>query len=455
MRHKALAFVNKARQLFLGKPSETPLSEEQELLNSDRDAVRFGYLVILVVFFGFGAWAAIAPLQSAAQGTGTVQVEGHRKLVQHLDGGIVTEILVANGDYVIQGQPLVKIDGTKVNADLNIVEGRLWAKRALVDRLLSERDDKDLIIATDWLVKLDDDRVAMARANERALFEARRADLLGEKEVLEQRIAQMRSGIQGTQAVLAAKKSIAASLSSEVDELQELLDEGYVDKQRIRQLERSRAQTLGEVSDLSARIASSEVSIDEAKLQILQLEKRFKTQVIDLLTRAEEELYDLWQRHAALKIKMERTTVRSPSDGIVLALKPNTIGAVVSGGEELMSIVPDTNKFLIDTKLSPMDIDRIQIGQEAEVRFSVFKDAYSITGELIKVSADSLIDKATGEPYFEAKVRLLDQDMKLLGEYRLVPGMPAEVLVKTGKRTLLGYLTSPLHRMFEESLIEG
>jgi len=185
------------------------------------------------------------------------------------------------------------------------------------------------------------------------------------------------------------------------------------------------------------------------------LEKRFKTQVIDLLTGAEEDLYDLWQRHGALKAQMERTVVRAPDDGIVLALKPNTIGAVVSGGEQLMSIVPDNNQFLIDTKLSPMDIDRIHIGQEAEVRFSVFKDAYSITGMLINVSADSLIDEVTGEPYFEAKVRLLDQDMKLLGEYRLVPGMPAEVLVKTGKRTLLGYLTSPLHRMFEKSLIEG
>lgn len=455
MRRNVTAFLKGARQLFLDKPPEPSLSEEQELLNSDRDAVRFGYLVILIVFFGFGAWAAIAPLQSAAQGTGTVQVEGHRKRVQHLEGGIVAEILVANGDYVTQGQPLVRIDATKVSAELGIVEGRLWAKRALVDRLLSERDDKNTIVVTDWLVDLEDERAAIALANEQALFEARRADLLGEKEVLEQRIGQMTNQIDGTKAVLEAKESVAASLGSEAKELEELLADGYVDKQRIRQLERSRAQTLGEVADLSARIAASKVSIEETRLQILQLEKRFKTQVIDLLTGAEEDLYDLWQRHGALKAQMERTVVRAPDDGIVLALKPNTIGAVVSGGEQLMSIVPDNNQFLIDTKLSPMDIDRIHIGQEAEVRFSVFKDAYSITGMLINVSADSLIDEVTGEPYFEAKVRLLDQDMKLLGEYRLVPGMPAEVLVKTGKRTLLGYLTSPLHRMFEKSLIEG
>jgi epimerase transport system membrane fusion protein len=237
--------------------------------------------------------------------------------------------------------------------------------------------------------------------------------------------------------------------------LQALLADGYVDKQRIRQLERSRAEILGEIADLEARISASKVSIVEAQLKILQVEKKFKTKVVDALTRAEEDLYDLEQRHDALKDRLERTVVRAPNSGLVLALKPNAIGEVIRAGEELMSIVPDSESLLIDTRLNPMDIDRIQIGQDAEVRFSVFKDAYSITGVLVKLSADRLIDDKTGEPYFEAKVKLKEQDIKLLGEYRLVPGMPAEVLIKTGKRTLLGYLTSPLHRMFEESLIEG
>ena len=429
--------------------------DEAAILDSDRQARRFGYAVILVVFGGFGLWAALAPLESAAQGPGTVQVEGNRKLVQHLEGGIVDEILVENGDFVRQGQPLIRMDTTQAQAELSIIGGRLWAKRALVDRLLSERDEKAVIAFADWLTALQDERVIVAVGNEQALFNARRADLLGEKDVLEQRIEQLNSQIEGTEAVLQAKRSVASSLSSEADELQELLAEGYVDKQRIRELERARASTLGEVSDLVARVATAKVSIDETRLQILQLEKRFKTQVVDALTQAEEELYDLEQRHRALTDRVERTVVRAPNDGIILALKTNTVGAVVSPGEPLMSIVPDTESLLIDAQLSPMDIDRIHIGQEAEVRFSVFKDAYSITGVLIKVSADSLIDEVTGAPYFEVKIKLNDDDIKLLGEYRLVPGMPAEVLVKTGKRTLLGYLTSPLHRMFEKSLIEA
>lgn len=448
-------FLQRTRHILLASPPELGMDDDQMIFDSDRQARRFGYGVVVLVFFGFGSWAAFAPLESAALGSGTVQVEGNRKLVQHLEGGLVAAILVANGDYVMKGQPLVRMDATRPQADLSIVNGRLWAKRALVDRLLSERDGRLSIDFTDWLVALDDERVAVALGNERALFEARRADLLGEKEVLKQRNTQTSSQIEGVQAVLDAKQSVAKSLDSEAGELQELLADGYVDKQRIRQLERSRAETLGEISDLTARIAALEISIDETRLQMLQLEKRFKTQVVDALTRAEEELYDLKQRQGALKEVLKRTTIRAPNNGVVLALQPNTIGAVIGPGAGLMSIVPDTNKLLIDTKLSPMDIDRIRVGQEAEVRFSVFKDAYSITGVLTKVSADTLIDDVTGAPYFEAKVRLYQQDMALLGDYKLVPGMPAEVLVKTGNRTLLGYLTSPLHRMFEKSLIDG
>ncbi|WP_435213951.1 HlyD family type I secretion periplasmic adaptor subunit [Luminiphilus sp. nBUS_16] len=456
MRTKIGSFLQAARATFLGQNVEVLLDDDdRDILDSDRQARWFGYTVVLVVFGGFGIWSAVAPIESAAQGVGVVEVEGHRKLVQHLEGGIVAEIMVANGDYVTKGQPLVRMDATQTQAELSITAGRLWAKRALVDRLLSERDASPYITFTEWLTELEDERVLVAVGNERALFDARRADLLGEKEVLEQQIAQTLSQVDGVQAVLRAKRSIAESLDNEAGELKLLLAEGYVDKQRIRELDRSRASTLGEISDLTARISAGEVAVDEIKLQILQLEKRFKTEVIDSLTLAEEKLYDLQQSYAVLNDRVERTVLKAPASGFVLALKPNNVGAVIAAGASLMSIVPDNERLLIDTRLAPIDIDRIRIGQEAEVRFSVFKDAYSITGELVKVSADSLLDEITGQPYFEAKVRLLEVDMQLLGEYRLVPGMPAEVLIKTGQRTLLGYLTSPLHRMFEKSLIEG
>lgn len=455
MQHSVRGLLEAVRRWFFVANPESGGEGAAHILDSDKQARRLGYAIVLVVFGGFGIWAAVAPLESAAYGMGTVQVEGDRKWVQHFEGGMVAEILVSNGDYVEQDQALVRMDSTAAQAELSIIAGRLWAKRALVDRLLSERTAELEIVFTDWLLDLDDERAIVAVGNERALFAARRSDLQGETNVLEQRIAQMTAQIEGAQAVLEAKRQVAKSLELEAGELQELLAEGYVDKQRIRELGRSQAATLGEVSDLVARIAGIKVAIEETKLQIIQLDKRFKTQVVDTLTRAEEELYDLEQRHRTISDRVERTLVKAPSSGTVMALKPNTIGAVIASGGELMAIVPDSESLLIDTKLSPMDIDRIHIGQEAEVRFSVFKDAYSITGVLTTVSADSLIDQTTGQPYFAAKVKLNDEDMKLLGSYQLVPGMPAEVLVKTGKRTLLGYLTSPLHRMFEASLLDA
>ena len=429
-------------------------SFDESVLESDRRTRVFGYWIVAIVFGGVGLWASIAPLESAARGQGTVQVEGNRKPLQHYEGGIVAEILVASGDYVREGQPLIQLDATQAQAEQRIIEGRLWAKRALVDRLISERDELETIAFQSWLLEETDERALISIKSERALFDARRAGHLGEIAVLQQRIEQFQNQIVGTTAVVDAKKAVADSLESELTELEELLRQGYVDKQRIRELERSFVQSLGQIAELEAQIAAAKVAIEETELSILQLDKRFKTQVVDALTVSQDEVYDLQQRLLAINDRLDRTLILAPATGYVLGLKPNVVGAVVAPGEELMAIVPDVDKLVVEAKMSPMDIDRIRIGQEAEVRFAVFKDAYTITGTLVKVSADSLYDDATGQTYFEAEVELLEEDVVLLGDYQLVPGMPADVLVKTGTRTLLGYLTSPLQRMFENSLIE-
>lgn len=447
-------FAQLIKEVLRGSLPAGADSFEQSVLDSDRKTRLLGYWVVAIVFGGFGLWAALAPLESAARGQGTVQVDGNRKPVQHYEGGIVSEIFVASGDYVAVGQPLIQLSTTQAHAEQRIIEGKSWAKTALVDRLVSERDGDSKVAFSADLLTQNDKRIRDAIASESALFEARRADRLGEIAVLEQRIAQLRNQIDGTSAVIRAKEEIATSLQVERSELQQLLDDGYVDKQRIRQLDRSLAETLGELDDLNAKVAAAKVAVEETKLKMLQLDKRFKTQVVDALTVAQEELYDMQQRLLAINDRLQRTLISAPASGYVLGLKPNVEGAVVAPGEELMAIVPDVEKLVIDAKMSPMDIDRIRVGQEAEVRFAVFKDAYTITGKLVRVSADSLMDDATGQAYFEAKVELIEEDWLLLGDHQLVPGMPADVLVKTGSRTLLGYLTSPLQRMFENSLIE-
>ena len=427
---------------------------DSNILESDKDVRRFGYLTILVVFGGFGLWAGLAPLESAARGGGTVQVEGDSKPVQHLEGGIVSAILVENGSYVDQGDSLIALDATQLIAEKKIIEGRLWATRASVDRLVSERDGQNEVKFSPSLTESVDSQARLAMRNEETLFEARRATRLGEISVLEKRIAQGEKKVSGGQEVLVSKRGIVESLESELGDLNQLLADGYVDKQRIRLLDRQLADTLAQIADQEAIVAAAVVAIQETELEITQLNQRFVTEVINELTVGQEELFDIEQRFTAISHRLDHAIIRSPARGYVMAMEPNTSGEIIAPGQQLMEIVPDLDKLVIDVKLSPMDIDRVQIGQEAEVRFAVFKDSYTITGELVKISADSLSDDATGEQYYQAKVDLYDTDLRLLGDYKLVPGMPAEVLVKTGKRTFMGYLTSPLKRMFDNSLIE-
>ena len=454
MRDSIFDFLRLLRSVLFEKPAAGIPLEGQDVLNSDGPVRAFGYGVVVFVFFGLGAWAGCAPLESAALGRGTVQVEGDSKPVQHLEGGIVSEIPVSAGDFVTEGQAVLQLDATQYNAQLRMVEGSFWAQRAALDRLISERDGLDTPKFSSWLAVVEDERASTALENERRLFAARLADRRGEVSVLEQQIAQLENQIVGITLVAEAKTEVASSLETEISDLSELFEEGYVDKQRLRELDRSLAQILGEIAEFEAKHASALVAIEETRLKILQYEKRFISQVVDRITVLQEELHDSQQRMVALSDKVARSTITAPVSGEVVKVVPNTQGAVVLPGEELMMIVPDNDRLLIHVQLSPMDIDRLSIGQDAEVRFAVFKDAYTISGRLVNLSADTIVDEISGEPFYEGKVELEKADIGLLGGERLVPGMPAEVLIKTGTRTLLSYLVSPLSRMFEASLTE-
>lgn len=422
---------------ILGDGADVTAQRDREL-----GILRRGYAIVFLVLLVGGGWAGCAPLDSAALAPGVVQVEGNRKPVQHLEGGIVTEILVAEGDSVTQNQALLVLDSARDRAERRILEGRSFNAQARVDRLIAERDDEEQITFSGMIATASatDERASDAMSNEQAIFAARLADRLGEEAVINGR----RSGLE---AVAQSKQQIAESLQNEISDLNELLTEGYVDKQRLRQLERSRAENLGELVDLR-------VSIDEAGLQVLQLKKRFKTQVVDELTQTQEQLYDLNQQLEAVVDRVTRATIRAPTAGTILNIKPNTYGAVVGSGDVLMEIVPDLKSMVVEAQVSPLDIDRVRVGQAAEVRFSVFKDAYMVTGTLLNLSADRLVNEDTGQSYYEATVKLLEQDLYLLQGMEIVPGMPAEVLIKTGERTMLSYLTSPMSRIFSRSLIE-
>ena len=417
---------------------------------------RLGLIIILVVFGGFGLWAMVAPLDSAAFATGVVQAQGYRKPVQNLEGGIVERIEVQNGDHVSTGDPLLYLDDTATKADLGAIEVQLFTAWALLDRLTAERDDAaDIVFSSDLLAKAQVHRAAYAAvANERALFVARRTDRLGEVSVLDQQLLQLASRLDALEAVYGAREAMVASLQEEVADLRQLLAEGFVDKIRLRQLERSFESTLADKVSTQADIAATHVSIQETKLRIEQLNKRFKTEVIGQLSKASALVVDYEQRYAALQERLERTVIKASATGVVLDLAVSAIGQVIRGGETLMEIVPDSEEFLVKAQISPGDIDSVEVGDEAEIRFSAFKRVFTVTGKLVSLSADRLTDKQTGMPYYDAEVDIYEDDLAVLGDRKILPGMPADVLIKGEARTLFQYLMKPVENIFSRALIE-
>jgi epimerase transport system membrane fusion protein len=415
---------------------------------------RLGLAIVLVVFGGFGSWSLLAPLDSAALAPGVVVVKGSRKEVQHLEGGIVSEILVRDGEFVEIAQPLLKLSDVTARAEYGIVIGQYYTAKAAVDRLIAERDGAEnapILVGA----PADDPRVAEAVRNEQAVFDARRAEREGQEAVLNLRIEQVETKRSGLTALLAAQLQTAKSLSDEIADLEELLSEGFVDKQRLRELQRRFSTLTGEIEDMRTEIAGAKVKSGELKQEILQLKRTFVTGVTDELAQAQATLFDLTQRRAALEDKLDRVVLRAPVSGLAFGLNTHTVGAVVKPGETLLEIVPQDDELIIDARLQPADIDRIQIGTSAEIRFSAFKNVYTVAGVLTRVSADRLVDEQTGMPYYSAQISVDEGEARrLLGDRQLLPGMPAEVLIKTGERTLFQYLVRPASNALARSLIE-
>lgn len=431
-------------------------SADMPLETSDRKPRSWGIIIVLLTFGVFGTWATFAPLDSAALAPGVVTVKSYRKTVQHLEGGIVRDILVTDGTVVERGQPLIVLDDTQARAELGVLRGQLFYALATLNRLASERDDMDTVLFSDDLLVAVDLRAVEAMQSEEQIFRARRNDRLGEVEVLEQRITQLESQVDGLEALASSKEELARSYDEEVGDLSELLKEGFVDKQRLRELQRNAARTRGEIAEHRASIAETKVRMGETRLEILQLNKRFVTEVVDQLAEAQASVFDLSERMTAIEDRVRRTVIDSPDSGMVLGLATHTIGGVIQPGSPLLDIVPEGDELIVEAQVSPMDIDRVELGMEASIRFSAFRSSttHVIEGEVIGISADRLTDEQTGMPYYLARVEVTETGHHKLGDLILIPGMPAEVLIKTGERTLMQYLLQPVSDALARSLIE-
>jgi epimerase transport system membrane fusion protein len=436
--------------------SSADKTEQQKILDTSMEIPkRVGLSIFFLVFGVFGFWAGFAPLDGAALASGVVTVESYKKVIQHLEGGIVGEILVRNGDVVAAGDPLLVLDDTQSLAQLEIANAQFVALKSREARLLAESSGSESISFATVLTQAGSDADS-EMASERQIFLARKAARDGEVEVLGQREDQLASRVTGLEAVRTSKLELAASYSEELVDIRELLKEGFSDKQRLRELERSYSSFNGEAADLTASISSTQMQIGETRLQILQQDKDFLNEVVNELGEVRTRLKDSEERVVALRDIVRRTSITAPADGIVNGMQIHTIGEVVQPGVNIAEVVPQSDELIIEANVSPIDIDRVTVGQEATISFSAFSSGLvpTIYGKVIGISADSLINQTTGAPYYLARVEVTPEGMMDMGDLVLVSGMPAEVFINTGTRTFLQYIFKPFTTALSRSFIE-
>jgi epimerase transport system membrane fusion protein len=429
------------------------------LQTDDRYLRRLGLLVVLSTFGGLSVWAALAPLSSAALAPGVITVETYRKTVQHLEGGIVKVIHVHDGESVAKDQVLVTLDDTQPRVQLEVLRGQYYIALAREARLLTQRDGLDQVhYPSELLDHQDDARVKDAIQMQTQTFKVRKSAHEGEITLYERQVEQLRAKTVGLREQKQSRDRLVNSYLSELEDFRNLLTKGYTEKQKVRELERRLAESESDRGELLTNLAVTELQISETQFKVLQLKKEFQREVAKELGEVEAALFELHEKLQSLHYTVERTVVKAPEAGMVLDLAVHTLGAVIPPGGKILDIVPQNEKLLVEARVSPLDIDRVHLGQLAEVRFSAFKSRTTpkIEGKLIAVSADRLVDKEEKIPYYLARVEITPTGVQDLARQQLalVPGMPAEVLINTGERTLLQYLVDPIRNTFARSLIE-
>ena len=412
-----------------------------------RRSMTVGLVIVGVFVGGFGTWAAVAPLESAAIAPGIIGVSTERRTVQHLEGGIVAEILVADGDRVDAGQTLIVLDDTTPRAALDLLEGQHRSLAALNARLEAERDNRPAIRWPDWLAgaALDDAGAAEVMATQERIFQARAVSLANQRNIHRRRIEQLREESAGLEGELAAQDRRRALLAEELEGVRELVERGLEPRPRLLAMERAETEIVGDRVRNQARIASIEQTIDETRLVIDELGNVRLAEVVAELREVETRLSDLRERLAAARDVVERTRVAAPVAGTVMDLQVFTEGGVVAAGQRLMDVVPANDRLVIEARVAPNDIESIALGLPAQVRLTAYSQlgAPRLSGRVVRVSADRLGDPRTGASWYEARVAL-DPDQPGLSSLPLVPGMPAEVMIVTGARTPIDYLLTPI-----------
>jgi len=406
-----------------------------------------GSVVIALLLGGLGGWMTFATIAGAVIASGTVVVENNIKRVQHREGGIVGRIFVKDSDSVEAGSLLISLDDTLTRANLAIITKQMDELMSRQARLETERDGRSTIVIPKFLVTRSNEAdVAKMIAGEETLFIARRETMVSQKKQLQERIGQLREEIRGLSAQELSKQEQNGLIRSEITDLQELFEKGFVPKARILALQREASRLGGESAQLISDVARTKGRISETKLQLSQIDQNTRAEVVQELRDVQIRLAELTERKIAAQDQLKRMDIRAPKSGIVLQLAVHTIGGVIAAGETIMMIVPREENLTVEVQVMPTDIDQLQIGQPVVLRFASFNQRTTpeLNGSISTIAADLTRDQVTGMQYYVARINLPIEEIKKLGSNNLRPGMPVEAFMQTGDRTALSYLIKPI-----------
>ncbi|MBL4906909.1 MAG: HlyD family type I secretion periplasmic adaptor subunit [Sneathiella sp.] len=419
--------------------------------------IMIGIIILILFFGGFMGWAAFAPLGSAAIASGVVSVEGSKKTIQHLEGGIVDKILVKNGDFVERGQVLLTLQETQAMASLKLIRGRKMVALAELARLTAERDDVDTVSFSEWLLEQQSDpQVMKTMEGQLSIFKARLLARKGQRTILKQKVAQLDEEIKGLQGQIRSSNIQLKLIKEEITDVGELVRKKLAKRTRLRSLQRNAAELSGNKSQNVARIAQSKQAIGEIQLQMSELRNTVLNEAVAELKNVQAQLFDLEEQERASVDVLNRTEIKAPNSGIIVNLQIHTSGGVIRSGDTLMDIVPMDQDLIVEAEVDTSDIDVVQVGAKAQIRFPAFSQRTSqpVDGTVISVSADSILNERSGAYYYQALVRIDSLEGSNLKLEQLRPGMQADVMIATGERTALDYFLNPILQSFNRAMTE-
>ena len=417
----------------------------------------WGAAIVVFVTAGVGGWAATTELSGAVVTQGVMTVDSNVKKVQHPTGGVVGEVRARDGDRVKAGDVVVRLDDTVTKASLAIVTKGLNGLLARRARLLAEQEGAERItFPPELMISFADPEVQSLIGNEIKLFQVRSSGRVNQKAQLKERIAQLKEEIGGLEAQENAKSREIELIQKELVGVRDLYAKNLVQISRLTVLERDAARLDGDRAQFVAQKAQAKGKITEIELQIIQIDKDLSSEVSKEMREINDKIGEFVERKVTAEDQLRRIDIRAPQDGMVLQSTVHTVGGVITAGDAVMLIVPDSDNLSVEAKVNPQDIDQLRIGQKTLLRLSAFNQRTTpeLNGTISRISPDTTIDQRTGQSYYTVRVSLPPEEVARLGDVRLMPGMPVEAFVQTGERTMISYLAKPfsdqLMRAFRE-----